>query len=131
MLNEEVKRGWQLLLPKEAALETPRCEVALLGMVVQKTIDERGELQRKLRLTRDQSFNPKRISGAQRQRQSRRDNPDPSKIWEGFQPISVPHLVFEEGQGGQTHLHDKRQLQILLQTDPFTGINDREGMHVH
>jgi hypothetical protein len=32
MLKYEVKRGWQLPLPKEAALELPHCEVApLLG----------------------------------------------------------------------------------------------------
>jgi hypothetical protein len=63
MLKDEVERGWQLPLPKEAALEIPGCEVAPLGMVVQTTIDEEGEPQRKLRLTHDQSFNPKGSSG--------------------------------------------------------------------
>ena len=63
MLREEVERGWQLPLPKEAALEIPGCEVAPLGMVVQTSIDEKGEPQRKLRLTHDQSFNPKGSSG--------------------------------------------------------------------
>jgi hypothetical protein len=58
-----VERGWQLPLPEEAALEIPGCEVAPLGMVVQTTIDEEGEPQRKLRLTHDQSFNPKGSSG--------------------------------------------------------------------
>ena len=46
MLKGEVVNGWQLLLPKEAALEIPGCEVAPLGMVAQTTIDEEGELQR-------------------------------------------------------------------------------------
>ena len=59
MLKGEVVNGWQMLLPKEAALEIPGCEVAPLGMVAQTTIDEEGELQRKLQLTHDQSFNPK------------------------------------------------------------------------
>jgi hypothetical protein len=54
-----VERGWQLPLPKEAVLVIPGCEVAPLGMVAQTTIDEGGELQRKLRLTHDQSFSPK------------------------------------------------------------------------
>ena len=63
MLKDEVERGWQLPLPEEAALEIPGCEVAPLGMVVQTTIDEEGEPQRKLRLTHDQSFNPKGSSG--------------------------------------------------------------------
>jgi hypothetical protein len=63
MLKEEVKRGWQLLLPKEATVEIPDCEVAPLGMVVQRTIDQVGKPQRKLRLTHNQSFNPKGSSG--------------------------------------------------------------------
>ena len=63
MLKEEVDRGWQLPLPKETALEIPGFEVALLGMVVQTTINKEGDLQRKLRQTHDQSFNPKGTSG--------------------------------------------------------------------
>jgi hypothetical protein len=58
MLKEEVGRGWQLPLPKRAALEIPECEVAPLGMVVQTTIDEKGRPTEKLRLTHDQSFSP-------------------------------------------------------------------------
>ena len=60
MLKEEVSRGWQLPLPKEAALELPECEVAPLGVVAQWTIDENGDRKPKLRLTHDQSFNPTR-----------------------------------------------------------------------
>jgi hypothetical protein len=59
MLKGEVERGWQLPLPKEAALVIPGCKVAPLGMVAQTTIDEGGEPHRKLQLTHDQSFNPK------------------------------------------------------------------------
>ena len=33
LLKDEVKRGWQLPLQKEAALEMPGCEVAPLGVV--------------------------------------------------------------------------------------------------
>jgi hypothetical protein len=63
MLKDKVERGWQLPLPEEAALKMPGCEVTPLGMVVQTTIDEEGEPQRKLRLTHDQSFNPKGSNG--------------------------------------------------------------------
>jgi hypothetical protein len=59
MLKGEAERGWQRPQPKEAALIIPGCEVAPLGMVAQTTIDEGGELQRKQRLTPDQSFSPK------------------------------------------------------------------------
>ena len=60
MLKDEMKRGWQLPLPKEAALELPHCEVAPLGMVVQATIGANGTKETKLRLTHDQSFNATR-----------------------------------------------------------------------
>ena len=43
MLKDEVERGWQLPLPKEAALEIKGCEVALLGMVAQTSIDEKDK----------------------------------------------------------------------------------------
>ena len=60
MLKEEVERGWQLPLPKSAALTIKGCEVAPLGMVAQTTIDEKGNAKSKFRLTHDQSFNPSR-----------------------------------------------------------------------
>ncbi|KAI2505693.1 hypothetical protein MHU86_8752 [Fragilaria crotonensis] len=64
MLRDEVRRGWQLPLPREAALELPNCEVAPLGITEQHTIDEDGNRVPKLRLTHDQSFNMTR--GAKR-----------------------------------------------------------------
>ena len=60
MLKDEVKRGWQLPLPKEAALELPHCEVAPLGVVSQTTLGADGTKETKLRLTHDQSFNATR-----------------------------------------------------------------------
>ena len=60
MLEDELKRGWQLLLPKEAALELPQCEVAPLGMVLQMSIGVDRAKETKLRLTHDQSFNTSR-----------------------------------------------------------------------
>ena len=64
MLRDEVKRGWQLPLPKEAAMELPHCEVAPLGVVTQSTVGADGTKETKLRLTHDQSFNATR--GARR-----------------------------------------------------------------
>ncbi|KAI2509946.1 hypothetical protein MHU86_4511 [Fragilaria crotonensis] len=60
MLKDEVRRGWQLPLPKEAALELPHCEVAPLGVVSQSTVGADGAKETKLRLTHDQSFNATR-----------------------------------------------------------------------
>ena len=57
MLKEEVEKGWQLPLPKEAALELPGCAVAPLGVVSQWTIEADRSRQAKLRLTQNQSFN--------------------------------------------------------------------------
>ena len=59
-LKDGVKRGWQLPLPKEVALELRRCEVAPLGVVSQTTIGSDGAKETKLRLTHDQSFNATR-----------------------------------------------------------------------
>ena len=56
MLKEEVTHGWQLVLPPEAALEIPDAVLAPLGMANQNTINERGEIVPKSRLTHDQSF---------------------------------------------------------------------------
>jgi hypothetical protein len=58
MLKEEVERGWQLPLPRSAALLIKGCEVGPLGMVA--TIDGKGNAKSKFRLTHDQSFNPSR-----------------------------------------------------------------------
>jgi hypothetical protein len=60
MLKEEVDRGWQVPLPRSAALMIKGCEVVPLGMVAQTTIDEKGNTKSKFRLSHDQSFNPSR-----------------------------------------------------------------------
>ncbi len=108
----------------------PGCEVAPLGIVAQTPIDEGGEPQRKLRLTHDQSFSPKGSSSRSAQRQGQRNDMDPGEIREGVQQVSVPHLVPEEDQDGRTHLHDKKRLQIRIQTDPPAGTHGSEGVHV-
>ena len=61
--KEEVERGWQLLLPREAALKINGCEVAPLGMVAQTSIDKNGQIIEKFRLTHDQLFNPSGMAG--------------------------------------------------------------------
>lgn len=56
MLKDEVKRTWQLPLPRRALVRLPNCVLAPLGMVKQATINERGEIADKWRLTHDQTF---------------------------------------------------------------------------
>jgi hypothetical protein len=57
MLMDEVSRGWQLILPREAVLQIPNAVLAPLGLVKQDTINEFGEIVPKWRLIHDQSFN--------------------------------------------------------------------------
>ena len=57
MLTDEVEHGWQLILPCTAALLMPGAVIALLGMVLQDSIDEHGEIVPKWYLTHDQSYN--------------------------------------------------------------------------
>ena len=75
MLKDEVRRGWQLPLPKDAALQLPDCEVAPLGITDQYSIDEKGNRIPKPRLTHDQFFNVTR--GASR---SVNDRVDESRL---------------------------------------------------
>jgi hypothetical protein len=97
MLNDEVKCGWQLPLPKEAALELlPHCEVAPLGVVSQTTLGADGTKETKLRLTHEERrLGPLRVersptmgpaderSGGQRQRTC----PPRGRIREGFHDV--------------------------------------------
>jgi len=57
MLTEEVHRGWQLILPLQAALELWNGVLAPLGLVDQESINEFGEIIPKWCLIHDQSFN--------------------------------------------------------------------------
>jgi hypothetical protein len=56
MLNEEVRYGWQLVLPAKSIPQIPETIVSPLGLVKQTTINEFGESAIKWRLTHDQSF---------------------------------------------------------------------------
>jgi len=93
MLKDEVERGWQLLLPKEAALEIPGCEIAPLGMVVQSTIDERGNPKEKLRLTHDQSFNPKGMDGCSVNDRVDETTLTPARFGKAFSRV-LYHILF-------------------------------------
>jgi hypothetical protein len=64
MMRSEVAHGWQLPLPASAARDIPQAVVAPMGLVEQATINERGEIVDKLRVTHDQSFNP--VKGTRR-----------------------------------------------------------------
>jgi hypothetical protein len=56
MLNDEVNRGWQLVLPFDSIEQIPEAIVSPLGLVCQNTINELGETIQKWRITHDQSF---------------------------------------------------------------------------
>jgi hypothetical protein len=56
MLDDEVRYGWQLVLPAESVHVIPGTIVSPLGLVKQNTINEHGETTTKWRLTHDQSF---------------------------------------------------------------------------
>ena len=56
LLHKEVERGWQLPLPPEKLAKLPGAIVAPLGLVSQNTINDRGEIIPKDRITHDQSF---------------------------------------------------------------------------
>ena len=57
MLKEELERGWQLPLLKDAAFEIKGFELAPVGMVAPKSSTKRG--------THDQSFNPSGVTAGQ------------------------------------------------------------------
>ena len=57
LLLKEVQRGWQLPLPPEKLLLLPGAILAPLGLAEQATINDRGEIVQKHRITHDQSFN--------------------------------------------------------------------------
>jgi hypothetical protein len=54
----EVKQGWALPLPPEAAVLLPEAIIAPLGFVLQDTINKKGDIVKKQRPTHDQSCNP-------------------------------------------------------------------------
>jgi hypothetical protein len=56
MLDDEVRHGWQLVLPAESIPLIPGTIVSPLGLVEQITINEHGETTQKWRLIHDQSF---------------------------------------------------------------------------
>jgi hypothetical protein len=71
MMQAEVDHGWLLPLPPAAALLILRAVIAPMGLVEQATINERGEIVDKLRVTHDQSFNP--VKGTRRSVNNRVD----------------------------------------------------------
>ena len=56
LLLKEIVRGWQLPLPPDKIHLLPHAVIAPMGLVTQLTIDERGEMVPKHRLTHNQSF---------------------------------------------------------------------------
>jgi len=55
-MSELIKKGWNLLLLEEHALEIPDLELAPMGVAAQLGVSETGEFVEKLRKTHDLSF---------------------------------------------------------------------------
>lgn len=53
--QDEVSRGWQLLLPLDAATSIPDLVISPVGLAKQETINENGGVEEKFRVTHDQS----------------------------------------------------------------------------
>jgi hypothetical protein len=56
ILEDEARRGWQLVIPASLIPEIPGAIVSPMGVVEQNTIDEQGRVTTKWRVTHDQSF---------------------------------------------------------------------------
>jgi hypothetical protein len=56
ILDDEVTRGWQLVIPAHIVPKIPGSIVSPMGVVEQNTIDEQGRITNKWRVTHDQSF---------------------------------------------------------------------------
>ena len=56
MMEEDVSRGFLLVIPQEKVKELKGVVVAPMNTAEQKTINERGEIVDKKRLTHNQSF---------------------------------------------------------------------------
>ena len=128
MLKEEVGRGcWQLPLPRDAALEIKGCEVALLGMVAQTSIDKKGNP-----ILQTQA-DPRPIIQPQRDVEAKRKvghiSPDGSKVQESIQPTALSHLVLTPALAGQSDFAFEGRLQVCVQTDPSEGDHSRKIMH--
>ena len=57
-MQDEVQRGWQLIIPLDSVTHIKGAIMSPLGIVEQETIDEHGKYKTKHRITHDQSFNP-------------------------------------------------------------------------
>jgi hypothetical protein len=57
MQIDEVKKGWQLILPRDAIHLIPNAVLALLSIVKQDTINEYGDIVPKWWLAHGMSFN--------------------------------------------------------------------------
>lgn len=55
-MKTEVKNGWQLILPRHRALEIKDALLAPMNVIQQKSINEKGEIIEKMRLTHDQGM---------------------------------------------------------------------------
>ena len=57
-MQDEVRRGWQLIIPLDSVTRIKGAIMSPLGIVEQETNDEDGKYKMKHSITHDQSFNP-------------------------------------------------------------------------
>ena len=55
-ISKEIKKGWNLLLLEEHAMQIPDLEISPMGVAEQLGVSETGEFVEKLRITHDLSF---------------------------------------------------------------------------
>jgi hypothetical protein len=106
MMQAEVDHGWQLPLPSAAALLIPGALIAPMGLVEQATINERGEIIDKLRVTHDQSFNP--VKGTRRSVNDRVDRALLTPCMFGRALLRHIHQIVA--------LHHRHPTEIILQS---------------
>ena len=57
-MQDEVRRGWQLIIPLDCVTQIKGAIMSPLGILEQETMDENGKHKKKHCITHDQSFNP-------------------------------------------------------------------------
>lgn len=94
MLQEEVERGWQVMPPKEAALQIESWDIAPLGMLAQTSFDKREtKATSSDTLTTSHSIPARGTRTKLEQLKGGHIATDNSKIQKGLKPTNLSHNV--------------------------------------
>jgi hypothetical protein len=116
ILKDEVQHMWQLPLPPRALLELPGVVLAPVGLAHQQSINERGEIVPKWRLTHDQSFNV--IPGTRRSVNNRTDFSSLTPCRYGHALLRFIHVILSSVVAVRAPVPHPR---YGLHTDPSAG----------